>query len=271
MKAYRLSDILPIMIYCMYLCSCSPADRTQDIQFNRIEKEMNVPLTSEKEAPVCTINIIIDEAESDTVKAEKINEAIKAALFGDHNHLTLKAAIDSFCHQCISSYREMAGLYEADRKQHIQSTWYDYRYNITSDYKQGAHDCLCYRITDIRYEGGINEVRQIHLLNFNQKTGEKIELKDILLPTYPIVLHPLLQKALLKKFDCNDINDLHDKGLLLLTDVYIPENYELNSNGIVFLYNADEIAPYDTGAITIQIPYGELKPIIKKEYQYLWN
>lgn len=271
MKAYRLFGILPVMIYCMCLCSCSRTGQTQGVRFNKIKKEMSVSLTPDKESPVCKIHICIDEAVDDTAKSVIINESVRSALFGAQRHQTLDAAIDSFCNRCIASYRNMAVLYEADRKLNIQSTWYDYRYDITSDYERGAENCLCYRITDIRYEGGVNEVKHIHLLNFNEESGEKIELEDIFLPTYPTVLLPLLQKALLEEFDCKDIGELHDKSILLLTDLYVPDNYELTQNGITFLYNADEIAPYNTGSITIHIPHGELEPIIKQEYKYLWN
>lgn len=233
---------------------------------------MMVSLASDEDAPACTIRMAVDEVADGTERARLINEEVRKAIFNNNYNQSLGEAIDSFCNKNIASYKKNLGnLYIADRKLNIGSTWYDYRYAVTSEYGYGASNCLCYRITDIRYEGGMYEVKHIHLLNFDTETGRKIELRNIFRPSHPAIIHPLLMKELQRKFDCDDMNGLHEKGVLLLTDIYIPENYTLDKDGITFLYNADEIAPYDAGVITLYIPYEELKPIIKKEYKYLWN
>ena len=37
------------------------------------------------------------------------------------------------------------------------------------------------------------------------------------------------------------------------------ENYELGKEGITFIYNADEIAAYEVGAIRLTLPYSRLE------------
>lgn len=273
MRIHQLIGIFPVItcsIYCLY--SCSQTEKAGNIRFNKIKKEMRVPLTSEEDAPTCTISIAIDEVANSMEKAQCINEEIRKAVFDNNYRQSLGTAIDSFCNKSIASYkRNLENLYKADQAQNIESTWYDYRYDITSEYEYGATNCLCYRITDIRYEGGIHEVKHVRLLNFDTETGQKLVLEDIFQPSYPTMLHPLLMKELQNYFHCNTVNGLHEKGILRLTDIYIPENYTLDKAGITFLYNADEIAPYETGAIALHISQEELKPIIKKEYKDLWN
>lgn len=257
---------------CIFILSCSIKDRNGGLAFDRITRNINTPLTSESETPACIIRISVDKASDTTRTARLINEKIKEVLFDNDSKPTLDMAIDSFCMKRTELYqKELAGLYEADLRQNIKTNWYDYRYDITGEYEYEADNCLCYKITEIRYEGGKNEAKHIHILNFDTKTGEKIELDKVLLPTYPAVISQLLTKALLETCGCKDVDELHDQGILLLTDIYIPENYMLDKDGITFVYNTDEIAPYETGPITLHIPREELKPIIKKEYKDLWN
>lgn len=272
MRIQRFIIQCPFIACCIAFLSCSQTNPTNEILFGKIEKQMTVALTHEENSPVCTFRFSIDEACDTTETACLINEEIKKTLFDNRYAQSLHEAIDSFCNTCARSYKERwQPLYKADCKQSIKSTWYDHHYDVTSTYECGANQCLCYRITDVRYEGGITEIKNIHLLNFNIKTGKRLVLNDIFQPTYPTIVHPLLLKELQKKFKCTSLNDLNDKGILLLTDIYIPENYKVEKNGITFLYNADEIASYSIGAIELYISSEELKSIIKQEYKYLWN
>ena len=48
------------------------------------------------------------------------------------------------------------------------------------------------------------------------------------------------------------------------TSMYPSKNFLLKSDGIDFLYNAYEIAPYVVGVTVLKIPYEALTDVLKK-------
>ena len=47
-------------------------------------------------------------------------------------------------------------------------------------------------------------------------------------------------------------------------DMFPTENFVLDKDGITFIYNAYEIAPYEQGIIELNIDYGECKEILQE-------
>ena len=86
-----------------------------------------------------------------------------------------------------------------------------------------------------------------------------MKLEDVLPPASLALLPSSLADELLKTYGCRNREELQDKGILRLTDIYIPLNYELGKEGITFIYNADEIAAYEVGAIRLTLPYSRLE------------
>ena len=85
-----------------------------------------------------------------------------------------------------------------------------------------------------------------------------------MVPGYKVKLNELLQKALMDKADCKDINELHDKGYLFSMEMYPSSNFILGKDGITFIYNPYEIAPYALGRIELTISNATLEPLFKK-------
>lgn len=264
MQKNRINQYLAaIVTACLLFVSCQNKNEDNNKLFNTLIVEKTAALCENEGSPECKINIEIDEINDTTEASNKINKTIIQAAFGREEE-ALETAIDSFCANYIFRYKDaLSKLYEADLRAGVSSSWYDYRYKLKSEHSDGYSDCLCYKITTLRYEGGAREYSQITCMNFDKQTGEQIELQDLLLPTYVSELPPLLLEKLLDDFECEDIEALHQKGVLRLTDVYIPANYLLCDDYISFIYNTDEIAPYETGAVSVDISYKEIEALLK--------
>ena len=59
------------------------------------------------------------------------------------------------------------------------------------------------------------------------------------------------------------IAGLQSIGILLDTDLYVPENFVLGKDGVSFYYNRYEIAPYSAGDFNLMIPYDKLDDCFK--------
>ena len=124
---------------------------------------------------------------------------------------------------------------------------------------------MTYFIDTYNFQGGAHGLNQLLTLNFDKTTGKTLTLEDVLVPGYKVKLNNLLQKALLKKANCKDINELHDKGYLFSMEMYPSNNYVLGKEGITFIYNPYEIAPYELGRIELTISYDDMENLMKKE------
>lgn len=242
-----------------FLCACRGEGESHPSSFRHLKVEKTVPLDGSGRSPACEISIEADEMNDTTRAARNMNRAIALHLFGGTQRSVASAA-DSFCAAYAEQYRrELAGLYRADRQSGINSSWYDYKYRIATEHEQGLNGCLCYLIHKVKYEGGAREYREEQCLNFDAETGEPVKLEDVLPPASLALLPSLLTDELLKAYGCRNRKELREKGILRLTDIYVPSNYKLGRKGITFIYNADEIAPYEMGTIRLTLPYGRLE------------
>lgn len=108
-------------------------------------------------------------------------------------------------------------------------------------------------ITSYINTGGAHGNLNITFLNFNAETGKKIENNQLFnnIEGLKKIIKPYFVEATKNK------NLLIDNA-----EFKLPENISYNENGIVFLYNTYEIAPYTTGIIEFVIPYKDINPYL---------
>ena len=260
MKYGKMSIYIYGLAFAMaFLCACRGEDGGCSLSFQQLKVEKTEPLDSSEHSPACKVIIEADEINDTTRAARNMNRTIAFHLFGGM-HRSFASAADSFCLAYAEQYqRDLTDLYKADWQSGINSSWYDYKYRMATEHKDGLNGYLCYLIHKVKYEGGAREYREEQCLNFDTETGELVKLEDVLPPASLALLPSLLTEELLKTYGCRNRKELQDKGILRLTDIYIPLNYELGKEGITFIYNADEIAAYEVGAIRLTLPYSRLE------------
>ena len=71
------------------------------------------------------------------------------------------------------------------------------------------------------------------------------------------------QQKKLETDTISSIEGLQSVGILLDTDIYIPENFMLGKDGVTFYYNRYEIAPYSAGDFSLTVPYDDINVYLK--------
>ena len=89
-----------------------------------------------------------------------------------------------------------------------------------------------------------------------------IVLDDICPITKQNLLKDLLLRKLMKDQQVRTMDELRQKGILEMTDMFISNNFALREDSIEFLYNEYDIAPYAYGAFTICLGYDETKEVL---------
>lgn len=105
------------------------------------------------------------------------------------------------------------------------------------------------------YTGGVHPSDSFITLNYGITTGEVLELKDIFKPGFEKNLPTMLLEKL-------DTELLFNKFVIDL-----PEQFTFQKEGINFIYNRYEIAPYAAGPQEVLLSYTELDHMLKDAYR----
>lgn len=241
---------------------------SQQVAFKKLDHTQKVSLLNNRRKPNCKIDIELDYATVPQKAARNINAEIVRLIFG-YEQLTPRAAVDSFARSYIRDYQEeLLPLYQTELKNNrITPNWYNYSYTVKGEKRNGKAGFVCYEIEIERNEGGTDPIQEVYSLTFNGETGERLRLQDVFEPGSEAALNAVLFQALLEECQCTTKEELQEDGILLLTDMYATENFRLGRREMKFTYSPSEIAPYERGAIQLNIPYFDIKNLLKPEYK----
>lgn len=116
------------------------------------------------------------------------------------------------------------------------------------------------------FTGGAHGGYGTTFINMNPSTGKQITLADILKPGYEEVLRKEGELDFRNAQELADTASYSNAGFEFADDKFVlNDNYGFTKDGIVFVFNIYEIAPYAMGAQEVHIPYTRLKEWMKKK------
>lgn len=271
--------IVSVMISCLtagfLLPGCNGQRQIDSETVKTVKVTEDVHLVDDPASPACKITIdygyLAEESAADTT-ARRINRAIAANTLGEeYAALAPAAAVDSFKNHYITVYRgQISEMYEEDVKKGVPRdelpSWYNYEYSLNVTFDDGKEGILNVIAETDEYTGGAHPNAWSRWMNFEKNTGRLLTLNDVFMAGSEKPLCEMLQKALIAEMadrtgdkNIQSLEDLHEEGILLTTDIYVPENFLLKKDKVLFLYNKYDIAPYATGTIDLSLPYAEVE------------
>lgn len=176
----------------------------------------------------------------------------------------------------IQNYHtDVKELFEADMHNGMKAedvpAWYNYEYQISTTLEAGRDSNVWnYTAVNFQYTGGAHPNTYAKYLNFDAKTGKKLTADEVFAKDGEAKICSLILQKLIeevnKKMETDTITSvegLQSVGILLDTDIYIPENFLLGKDGVTFYYNRYEIAPYSAGDFSLTVPYDEISAYLK--------
>ena len=214
----------------------------------------------EVEIPVAFVN-------KDVLNA--IRTTIITNLFGGEyvNHAN-DSLVHLFTKDLVADYKEnneplMAELDTANRysfnNEHVVSG-----FSLLSDKK-----IYVYGIERYVYMGGAHGLETRNYYNFDLKTGKTISEKDLFKSNYVTELSELIKKRIVE--ESKEVKEAKDTEPILSledTDFWADSikpngNFYITDEGINYVFNPYEIAPYYIGQTEVSIPFNRLKNILK--------
>ena len=266
------------MLLNTWLGGCGLMEKYDDSPYKHIFKEEEAHLTEDASSPFCDFSVdytYLDE-EGDSI-ATLINRTIQGEFLGnDYASLTPEEAVDSFMNVYIRDYRKETGeLYQVDRAKGTSDeeipAWYNQTYSLVTFIEEGHGGTINVSANVFVDTGGAHPHQWSQWLNFDFESGKLLTKDDVFLASAKADIERMLldhlmlmQAEMYPDESLKTLEDLQQKGFLQMTNMYIPDNFLLHKEGVSFLFNRYDIAPYSAGEIVIEIPYEEIGYCLKQ-------
>ena len=120
-----------------------------------------------------------------------------------------------------------------------------------------------YAMDVYEYTGGAHGNRYLLIQNYNLMTGDAVNEQDLFIDDYYEQLKTLLLEALIAQTDeAETRKDLRRLGYSV-ADVVPNENFYVTDEGITYVYNPYEIAPYAMGCIQISLSWDSIRHLLR--------
>lgn len=123
-----------------------------------------------------------------------------------------------------------------------------------------------FAVTEDAFLGGAHPNSTTSLANFDVSTGRMLKLSDLILDSGRDQLDAAGERAFRRVrkvapgIDLNAAGFWFDRGEFKLND-----NFAVTPTGMLFFFNAYEVAPYSFGATSISLPWSEVMPLIRTD------
>jgi len=256
---YLLAILLFIGIACKEKNAPKDISKQPNINIPKIDTISYEMKSISKESGDCgaeAVGCITAEAqyvslnENQSVAYQAINTNIEKAISG--NALTIEASLDSFMAEAKAFFLEFPDVPTG------------YGLEIKQTVLLNTPAILTIEEFNYSFTGGAHGNYSTSYYNFDATTGQLLTLEDILMEEYETglkaVAEPIFKKAYLEE----GMTKYSEVGFYFENDQFkMTHNFAITKEGLKFMYNPYDVAPYALGQQEILIPYTVLKELIK--------
>ena len=133
-------------------------------------------------------------------------------------------------------------------------SWYKM---LEGNFLEPYENMQSYLLVTYEYTGGAHGIDSETGFTFDLTSGNRISEEDLFINGYK----PILSELLTQKLPQTVEQDIYE--ILFITTIEPNENFYVTPEGITYVYERYEIAPYVCGIIEVTIPWNELNYILK--------
>ena len=213
-------------------------------------KEVNISFEDIYISSENSIEINIPKAKGNQIIAEAINSEIETTVARELYIGSADSESPKIIDESINLFNEEFNVFKTDFPESEQ-IW---EAQIDGEVLFQSPEIISISITSYVNTGGAHGILNIIFLNFESATGKQISNKNLFtdIENLEEIVKTHLNEAIRKK----------DVVVFEPTDFELPTSIGYSEDGVVFLYNTFQIAPYSSGIIEFTIPYQEIKPYL---------
>lgn len=193
--------------------------------------------------------VTLDAKETDTT-AQKINQSILENLRGG-DYTNVVAYANGFLREYAKDKAEIPDMpaWNEERNQQVINN---------------TGNVLCVKTTFYSYTGGAHGLYGTTYNNFDPQTGNTITKADVFVPAQEEALLEVAEDFFRKEMAIASSESLNQAGYDFEDNIfYLPDNFGLLEDRIIFTYGLYEIASYVQGEQEFSIPYSALGNLVK--------
>ena len=272
MKKQKLLIVGSIILIGMYLTSCFK--KNDDIKFKKLELDEKVYLFNDNDTAKPFVNVEIEFNYPTRYKSKedltRLQQIFNGTFFNNQSYdsLSPKDALNKYLESYTEEYRELGNQYYEDMgnlEGDTQPSWYWYQMHKSNEILYEDASLLSYSVEHYDYTGGAHGSLQMLYFIIDLETLTTITEEDIFAPNYYQLLTTKIVEQLMKKYEVDTPEKLLNEGFFDINDIAPNSNFWINDEGVHYIYNQYEIAPYSMGPIEVSIPYEDIKSVIIPE------
>ncbi|MCM1177923.1 MAG: DUF3298 and DUF4163 domain-containing protein [Clostridium sp.] len=185
---------------------------------------------------------------------------IKKAVLGEkYAGLDIEDGADMYFDDLLKEYREtnvpLAEEFYSETGEIPASL--DWQYDIDGHFTGQYRNMVSYAVRKYSYTGGAHGMTTTTAYTFDSKSGKIMTEGDIFADGYTEKLSAMLTAHASDGYGNPD-------DLVLFVDKIEPNgNFSVGADGITYIYNPYDVAPYSSGTVNITVPWRELRAIMR--------
>lgn len=262
----------------LFLIGCTGCQKTRnvvdnDIRFDSIQTQETYHLFNDKSKPSCNlqINFTYPSDYSDKKILKTLQSIFVGKYFGDNfANKTPQEAIEAYKKEYIDSYKQFESennaegiAYDFDEEGPGSSFSYYESSKNTIVFNKG--DILCCSVYFENYTGGAHGAHKLYGYSIDLSTGKLITERDIFCEGCLDKVASVIVRKIADKNNVSDPKELENIGYTDTEEMIPNGNFLINEEGITYIYNEYEIAPYVMGRTEVLLPYNEISIFLNPE------
>lgn len=219
--------------------------------FLSCEEEINLTFSEinilEEQGSVVEINI--PQAEGQDMVSTRINYELVEFTTHAMNIDSVDTSLDTFekgIEQFNLSFERFYEILDED----LQSEITPWEVVIDGEVTYQSHNLICIAMTTYINTGAIHGASKVTFLNFDSSTGELLDYTNFIKDEIEL-------RKIIKPYFEKEVGNISDENFKL------PETIGLDNEGVIILYNANEIPTYTDSLTEFKIPFSEIKSQLK--------
>jgi len=259
----RFIAYISLIVLIAAAAACSqPQQQKGFVKYEIKSFEKSVGDTTEKNGGYARVKLdypeiteAIDKSTLD-IFTNYIKDQMFTALFKEGRYKTPEFFIESF----LNEYKNAVN----DRSAGLSSTWFIER-KIEITYLSDKF--ICFGFSEFSFLGGAHPNTNLFYSIFDLVSGRKLSAIDIFTEGNEDKLTAIAEKRFREIRNLKPDEDLTAAGFWFKDSKFkLNSNFGFTKEGVVFFYNAYEVAPYAWGSTALLIPYKDLQGLVKKNF-----
>lgn len=221
----------------------------------KIELRDSVHLLEQSGSPKCVVDVQM-ELPAQAYLKEPLTSLLKELAFHtDDRSLSLNQAARQWIDSSLITYRQLSQTYKNMLSEYGSAASFDHVKERKLSLLCASDNLLCFQLFSFAFEGGAHPQTSYLNICYDPRSAKMIKMADLFRQDRHSEIARLINLR------------LQDRKTRLFDEVPVfpNENFMIQRDGIEWLYNQYEIAPYSEGQIRVFVPLKELRAFLKPE------